>query len=53
MHTGFMQFRVAHICISKLTIIGLDNGLSPGRRQDIIWTNAGKLLIQILEQTSE
>ena len=31
-----------HICISKLTIIGSDNGLSPGRGQEaIIWTNAG------------
>ena len=37
--------RVAHICVSKLTIIGTDNGLSPGRRQAIIWTNAGILLI--------
>ena len=31
--------------ISKLTIIGSDNGLLPGRRQAIIWTNAGILLI--------
>ena len=38
--------RVTHICISKLTIIGSDNGLSPGQRQAIIWTNAGILLIQ-------
>ena len=37
--------RVAHICVSKLTIIGSDNGLSPGRRQAIIWTNAGIVLI--------
>ena len=36
------------ICISKLTIIGSDNGLSPGRRQAISWTNAGILLIQTL-----
>ena len=36
--------RVTHICIVKLTIIGSDNGLSPGRRQAIIWTNAGILL---------
>ena len=36
--------RVMHICISKLTIIGSDNGLSPGRHQAIIWTNAGLLL---------
>ena len=28
--------RVTHICVSKLTIIGSDNGLSPGRRQAII-----------------
>ena len=31
---------VTNICISKLTITGSDNGLSPGRRQAIIWTNA-------------
>ena len=37
--------RVAHVCVSKLTTIGSDNGLSPGRRQAIIWTNAGILLI--------
>ena len=37
--------RVTHICIGNLTIIGSDNGLSPGRQQDIIWTNAGILLI--------
>ena len=37
--------QVRHICISKLTIIGSDNGLSPTRRQAIIWTNAGILLI--------
>ena len=37
--------RVAHICVVKMTIIRSDNGLSPGRRQAIIWTNAGILLI--------
>ena len=37
--------RVTHICVSKLTIIGPHNGLSPDRRQAIIWTNAGILLI--------
>ena len=37
--------RVTHICLAKLTIIGSDNGLSPGRRQAIIWTNVGILLI--------
>ena len=36
---------MTHICVGKLTIIGSDNGLSPERRQAIIWTNAGILLI--------
>ena len=34
-----------HICVGNLTNIDSDNGLSPGRRQAIIWTNAGLLLI--------
>ena len=37
---------MTHVCINKLTIIGSDNGLSPGRHQAIIWTNAGILLIR-------
>ena len=37
--------RVTHICIGNLTIIGSDNGLSPGRHQAITWTNVGILLI--------
>ena len=37
--------RGTHTCFSKLTTIGSDNGLSPGRCQSIIWTNAGILLI--------
>ena len=37
--------RVTHICVSRLTITGSNNGLSPGRRQAIIWTSAGVLLI--------
>ena len=40
--------RVTHICVNNLTIIGSDNGLSPGRRQAIIWTNAAILLIRNL-----
>ena len=40
--------RVTHIWVSKLTVIGSDNGLSPGWRQAIIWTNAGILLIRTL-----
>ena len=35
---------MTHICVSKLTTIGSDNGLSPGRRQAIIWSNAEILL---------
>ena len=40
--------RVTHICVVKLTIMGSDNGLLPGRRQAIICTNAGILLIRPL-----
>ena len=36
---------MTHICVSKLTITGSDDGLSPGWRQVIIWTNTGILLI--------
>ena len=42
--------------MGNLPIIGSDNGLSPGRRQAIIWTNArplgtkfNEILIEILE----
>ena len=40
--------RVTHICVNNLTTIGSVNGLSPGRRQAIIWTNAGILFIGLL-----
>ena len=40
--------RVTHICVSKQTIIGSDNGLSPSRRQTIIWTNVRISLIRTL-----
>ena len=42
--------RVTHICVGNLAIIGSDNGLSPERRQAIIWTksNAGILWIRPL-----
>ena len=36
---------MTHKCVSKLTNIGSDNGLSPGRFQAIIRSNAGILLI--------
>ena len=39
---------MTHICIGKLSIIGSDNGLSPGQRQAIIYPNAGILLIGLL-----
>ena len=37
--------RETHICVSKLTIIDSDNGSSPGRRQAVVCTNDGILLI--------
>ena len=44
--------RGTHICVSKLTIIVSDNGLSPGRRQAIIRTNAG-ILLHVITNFSE
>ena len=38
--------QVMNICIGNLTTTGSDNGLSPGRRQAIISTNVGILLIR-------
>ena len=40
--------RIYCICASKLTIIGSDNLLSLVRRQAIIWTNDGVLLIRTI-----
>ena len=40
--------RATHISVGNLTIIGSDNGLSPGLHQAIIWTNDGILLIRPL-----
>ena len=40
--------RVTHIYVRTLTIISSYNGLPPGRCQDIIWTNAGTVLIRSL-----
>ena len=39
---------MTHICLGKLGIIGLDNGLSTVQLKAIIWTNAGMLLIEPL-----
>ena len=41
------------MCVGNLTIIGPDNGLSPGLRQAINWTNAGVLLIGHLATKSK
>ena len=40
---------MTHICVSKPTTIGSDNGLSPAWRQAIIWTNDRILFIVPLE----
>ena len=40
--------RAMHMCVSKLTIIGLGNGLLPGRCQAITSTNNGILLNRTL-----
>ena len=39
---------VTHICISKLTIIGSDNGVLNGWHLAIIWTNTGIFLMGTL-----
>ena len=41
----FANWEPFSLDISKLAIVGLDHGLSPDRRQAIIWTNDGILLI--------
>ena len=44
--------RVTYICVGNLTIIGSDNGLSPGRRQAIICTNPGIYVNWTLRQNN-
>ena len=41
---------MTHICIGKLTISGLDNGLSSGWHHAIIYTNARILLIWPIQE---
>ena len=48
LHVVTLLGRVTHTCLSDLNIIGSDNVLSPGRHRDIVWTNAGILLIRPL-----
>ena len=38
-------WRIYDICVNELNSIGSDDVLSSGRRQAIVWTNAGILLI--------
>ena len=45
--------RVTHVCVSTLTIIGSDNGLSPGRCQTILWTNRVLLIRTSVTNFSE
>ena len=40
---------MTHICVGNLSIIASDNGLSPGLRQAINWTNAGPLKTNLSE----
>ena len=42
-HSGAIEAEWG-VYVGNLTTISSDNGLSPGRRQAIIWTNAGTLL---------
>ena len=44
-HWGRVTHWINDNYVIELTIITSDNGLSPGRRQAIIWTNAAILLI--------
>ena len=43
-----IDWRVKHICVSKLATDGSDNGLSSARRQAIIWTDSVIVLIRTL-----
>ena len=43
---------VTHICVTKLTIVGSDNGLSPGQGQAIIYSNAVILLVGLVRAYS-
>ena len=47
-HTLTHWGRVMHIYVGNVIIIVSHNGFLPGRRQTIIWTNAGILLIRPL-----
>ena len=47
LHNGISYTGIL-VCVSKLTIISSDNGLSPGRSQAIIWTSAGILIMRPL-----
>ena len=44
--------RMTHICVGDLIIIVSNNGLAPGRRQSITWTNAGLLSMWLIKTNS-
>ena len=46
------SYRVTHICVSKLTIIGSDNGSSPGRHWNIVNSKLGNRLHWNLKRNS-
>ena len=43
--------QVTHVWVSELPIIGSDNGLAPGQRQALIWTNTEILFIGTIGTT--
>ena len=45
MNYQIRAYGVTHIGVGNLPFNDEDRGLSPGRRQSIIWTNSGILLI--------
>ena len=45
--------RVTHIIVNRRTNFNSDNGLASGRRQAIIWTNAGMLIGPLWTNFSE
>ena len=47
------SYRVTHICVSKLTIIGSDNGSSPGRHWNIVNSKLGNRLHWNLKRNSK
>ena len=51
-HLNWSRLKDAYICVSKLSIAGSNNGLSPDQHQAIIWNKAGTLWIRTLGKNS-